>query len=83
MAKVTKNSSGYEFVGLSVVGMRLVNEFQRNHPLLCVPSSHPDYRFIRLGSPGQNLLLGKLAADIRARDPERKPTPPMFVSRPQ
>ena len=40
---------------------------------------HEDYRFIRLGSPEQNLLLGKLVADVRARDPEI--TSPTFTSR--
>jgi hypothetical protein len=70
MAKVTKNSGGYEFTGLSAIGMRLVNEFQRNHPELCMPSSEPSYRFIRQGSPEQNVLLGDLIADVRARDPE-------------
>lgn len=70
MAKVTKNSAGYEFASLSAVGMRLVNEFQRHHPQLCEPSSHPDYRFVRLGSPEQNILLGMLVAKVRAEDPE-------------
>ena len=81
MAKVTKNSGGHEFTGLSAVGMRLVNEFQRYHPELCMPSSNPSYRFIRLGSPEQNVLLGKLVADVRARDPE--PTPQTFKTRPR
>ena len=49
MAKVIKRSNGYEFVGLSTVGMRMVNEFQRQHPSLCEPTSEPDYRFIRQG----------------------------------
>jgi len=73
MAKVTKNSGGYEFTGLSAVGMRLVNEFQRYHPELCLPSSEPSYRFIRQGSVEQKLALGKLVADVRARDPEITP----------
>ena len=47
MSKVIKTASGYEFTGLSAVGMRLVNEFQRYHPELCMPSSEPTYRFIR------------------------------------
>jgi len=46
MAKVIKRSDGYEFVGLSTAGMRIVNEFQRQHPSLCEPTSEPDYRFI-------------------------------------
>lgn len=50
MAKVIKRSNGYEFVGLSTVGMQIVNEFQRQHPSLCEPTSEPDYRFIREGS---------------------------------
>jgi len=79
MAKVTRTPSGYEFSGLSGIGMRLVNEFQRQHPWLCVPSSEPNFRFIHLGSPEQNRLLGKLADDVRARDPE--PTPPRFKTR--
>ena len=72
MAKVTENSAGYEFAGLSTVGMRLVNEFQRYHPELCTPSSNPSYRYIRLGSSEQNVPLGKLVADVRARDPDVK-----------
>jgi hypothetical protein len=70
MAKVTRRSTGYEFAGLSAVGMRLVNEFQRRHSLLCEPSSQPDFRFIRLGSLEQNLLLGELVAKVRAEDPD-------------
>jgi hypothetical protein len=80
MAKVTKNSGGYEFAGLSAIGVRLVNEFQRYHPELCMPSSDMSYRFIRQGSLEQNLELGKLVAKVRAEDPE--PTPPTFNSRP-
>jgi hypothetical protein len=79
MAKVTKNSGGYEFAGLSAIGMRLVNEFQRYHPELCMPSSEPSYRFIRHGSLEQNLELGKLVAGVRARDPE--PGPLKFKTR--
>jgi hypothetical protein len=75
MAKVTKRSTGYEFAGLSGVGMRLVNEFQRHHSLLCVPSSQPDFRFIRLGSPEQNRLLGELIARVNVEDSD--PTPPL------
>jgi hypothetical protein len=52
MSKVIKSASGYEFTGLSAVGMRLVNEFQRYHPELCMPSSEPTYRFIRLAACG-------------------------------
>ena len=78
MANVTKASGGYEFASLSAVGMRLVNEFQRYHPQLCEPSSQPSYRYVRLGSPEQNLLLEKLIADVRARDPE-----PTFKTRVQ
>ena len=70
MAQVFKVSDGYEFVNLSITGMRLVNEFQRHHPLLCKPSHRPDFRFIRLGSPTQKLQLDKLIADVRSRDPE-------------
>ena len=79
MAKVTENSGGYEFSGLSAVGMRLVNEFQRHHSELCMPSEVPSYRYIRRGSPKQTLLLEKLVADVRARDPE--PTPATFKTR--
>ena len=79
MATVTRNSAGFEFVGLSSVGMHLVNEFQRYHPELCVPSQNPNYRFIRHGSLEQNVELGKLIADVRARDPE--PTLPPFKTR--
>ena len=79
MAKVSKISNGYEFAGLSTVGMQLVHEFQRHHPLLCVPSSLPDYRFIRLGSPEQNRLLGKLIARVIVEDPD--PIPPVSQTR--
>jgi hypothetical protein len=74
MATVTRNSAGYEFVGLSSAGMRLVNEFQRYHPQLCVPSHVPNYRFIRHGSLEQNLELGKLVAEVRRLDPHRNPS---------
>jgi hypothetical protein len=73
MAKVIRCASGYEFTGLSAVGMRLVNEFQRYHSELCIPSSDPSYRFIHHGSIEQNLELGKLVAEVRARDPETPP----------
>lgn len=75
MSKVIRCASGYEFTGLSVVGMHLVNEFQRFHPGLCIPSSEPSYRFIRQGSLEQNLALGKLVADVRTQDPETPPAP--------
>ncbi len=79
MAKVIKSSNGYEFVGLSTVGMRLVNEFQRQHPSLCEPTSEPDYRFIREGSPEERVQLGRLVVQVLAKDPDRPPetlTPP-------
>jgi hypothetical protein len=79
MAKVTKMSNGYEFSGLSGIGMRLVNEFQRQFPWLSVPCSEPNFRFIRIGSSEENILLGKLVADVKARDPEL--TPPTFKTR--
>ena len=79
MAKVTRVPNGYEFSGLSGIGMRLVNEFQRRYPVLCVPSSEPHHRVIHLGSPVQNLLLEKLVADVRTQDPE--PTSPPFKTR--
>ena len=75
MARVIKLSTGYEFSGLSASGMRLVNEFQRNHPQLCTPSPEPTYRFIRYGSSQQNLQLEKLAADVETRDADVKPPP--------
>jgi hypothetical protein len=79
MARVTRVPNGYEFSGLSGIGMRLVNEFQRQFPMQCVPSSEPNHRVIHLGSPVQNRFLEKLVAEVRARDPE--PTPPQFKTR--
>jgi hypothetical protein len=73
MAKVARVSNGYEFSGMSRIGMRLVNEFQRYHPELCKPSSDPSYRYVHLGAAEQNLLLEQLVADVRARDPETPP----------
>jgi hypothetical protein len=73
MAKVTKMSNGYDFAGLCTVGKRIVNEFQRHHPLLCKPSPQPSHRFVYLGSPEQNLLVERLVADVLALDPEPKP----------
>ena len=73
MASVTKRSDGFEFSGLSGTGMRLVNNFQRQHPELCLPSAEPSYRFIRQGSLEQSLLLGRLVADFRELDPEPRP----------
>jgi len=72
MARVIRLSTGYEFSGLSASGMRLVNEFQRNHPELCEPSLDPSYRFIRCGSPQQTLQLVNLVADVNERDLERE-----------
>ena len=73
MAKVIKRSKGYEFVGLSPIGMRLVNEFQRQHPTLCEPTSEPDYRFIRQGSSEEIAELGRLVVQVLANDPDRPP----------
>ena len=73
MAKVIKRSNGYEFVGLSTVGMRIVNEFQRQHPSLCEPTSEPDYRFIREGAPEERVQLGRLVVQVLANDPDRPP----------
>ena len=70
MATVTPMSVGYEFADLNAVGKRLVNAFQRLHPLLCNPSPQPSYRYIRLGSSEQNLELRKLVIDVIARDSE-------------
>ena len=81
MAKVIKRSTGYEFVGMSAAGMRLVNEFQTQHPLPCLPSPVPDYRFIRLGSQEQKLKLEKLATDVISRDPDKILSPPTFKTR--
>jgi hypothetical protein len=73
MAKVIKRSNGYEFVGLSTIGMRIVNEFQRQHPSLCEPTSDPDYRFIRQGSPEESVQLERLVVQVLANDPDRPP----------
>ena len=73
MAKVIKRSNGYEFVGLSRIGMQIVNEFQRQHPSLCEPTSEPEYRFIRHGSSEENIQLGRLAVRVLANDPDRPP----------
>ena len=70
MAKVIKRANGYEFVGLTTVGMRIVNEFQRQHPSLCEPTSEPDYRFIREGSPEERVQLGRLVVQVLANDPD-------------
>jgi hypothetical protein len=79
MATVLKSGRGYEFAALSTIGRRLVNEFQRAHPELCVPSSEPSYRYIREGSEEQNLLIEKLVSDVQARDPVI--APPTFTWR--
>lgn len=77
MAQVFRVSDGYEFVRLSAIGMRLVNEFQRHYPHLCKPAEQPNFRYIRLGSPTENLELERLVADVLSRDREQdwKPTP--------
>ena len=79
MAKVTRVPNGYEFSDLSGIGMRLVNEFQRRYPPLCVPSSQPNHRVIHLGSPVHNRFLEELVGKVRAQDPE--PTPPLPKTR--
>jgi len=68
MANVTKASTGYIFERLNAAGMKLVNEFQRQHPRLCEPSGEPTFRFIRCGSAEENHALGQLIAKIRAID---------------
>lgn len=70
MAHVFKVTDGYEFVRLSAIGMRLVNEFQRHYPDLCKPAEEPNFRFIHLGSPKQNAELEKLVEMVRTRDRE-------------
>ena len=65
MARVTRVPNGYEFSGLSGIGMRLVNEFQRQHPLLCVPSSEPNHRFIHLGSPPELCSASRTTEELR------------------
>jgi hypothetical protein len=67
MANVKKTSSGYIFERLNAAGMKLVNEFQRQHPRLCEPSSEATFRFIR-GSAEDNHVLGELIAKVRATD---------------
>jgi len=73
MAKVINRSHGYEFVGLSAVGMQIVNEFQRQHPSLCNPTSDPDYRFVRQGSPEECAQLERLVVQVLSKDPDRPP----------
>jgi len=68
MANVTKTSTGYIFDRLNADGLKLVNEFQRQHPRLCEPSSEPTFRFIRYGSAEDNHALGQLIAKVRATD---------------
>jgi hypothetical protein len=70
MARIIKTPGGFQFLGLSPAGRRLVNEFQRRFPLLCNPSHAPEFRLIRLGSPAQNLELQKLIKEVLTRDPE-------------
>jgi hypothetical protein len=70
MGQVNTAGAGYEFLELSAVGKRLVNEFQRHYSHLCLPSPDPSYRYIRRGSPEENVQLGRLIGQIRALDPE-------------
>ena len=72
MAKVFRIPGGYEFVRLSLVGRRLVNEFQRHFPKLCKPAEEPDSRYVRLGSPKQNREIEKLVSEVVLRDPDSK-----------
>jgi len=53
--------------------MRILNEFQRQHPSLCEPTSEPDYRFIHEGSPEESAQLERLAVQVLANDPDRPP----------
>ena len=78
MAKIVRVPNGYVLAGLTKIGMRLVNEFQRYHPLLCKPAQQPDLRFIRVGSLEQNLQLEKLIANILSLDRENQPKPKPF-----
>ncbi len=68
MVTVVRTSTGYIFERLNAAGMKLVNEFQRQYPQLCEPSSEPTFRFIRYGSAEDNHALGKLIARVRATD---------------
>jgi hypothetical protein len=70
MARVFRHPEGYQFVHLTKIGMQLVNEFQRHHPRLCMPTPEPETRFIRFGSAEQTLQLGMLVTEVLARDPE-------------
>ena len=70
MAIVSSVALGYEFVDLGAIGKRLVNEFQRQHPHLCYPSSDPSYRYIRRGFPEENVRLERLVVEVRAQDPQ-------------
>jgi len=70
MAQVNTVGLGFEFVELGAIGKRLVNEFQRQHPHLCHPSSDPSYRYIRRGFPEENARLKRLVAEVRAQEPQ-------------
>ena len=70
MAKVSESAVGYKFEGLSATGVELINEFEKNHRLLCEPSSQPALRFIRRGSPEENRSLEELVARVKAEDPQ-------------
>jgi hypothetical protein len=73
MARVVRVPDGYEFIGLRLTGMRLVNEFQRRFPRMCAPSREPDLRLIRQGSSAKNLELAKLITNVLRLDPESRP----------
>jgi len=64
MTIVIKTSTGYSFENLSAVGKKLVNEFQRQHPHLCEPSSRPEFRFIHCGNLEENRWLEELIARV-------------------
>jgi len=74
LARVVSVREGYEFSGLQIAGMRLVNEFQLRFPLLCAPSHEPAFRLIGRGSPAENLELEKLIAEVRRLDPDEPPS---------
>ena len=83
MAKVASKNSGWLRIHGSERGRDAAGLTNSNGGIIrnyVCPVRTSSYRFIRQGSVEQNLALGHLVADVRARDPQ--PPPTTFKKRP-
>jgi hypothetical protein len=69
MAKISHDAQTFHFSELAAGGMRLVDEFQRHHPLMSKATSGvPTFRTFTCSTPEELQLLEELAKSVAAEE---------------